>query len=770
MTRPDWPKAESSLRAGRPWPQGASWDGAGVNFAVFSEHATRVELCLFDASGAEETARLDLRERDGAIWHGYLPGAGPGLLYGYRVHGPYHPELGLRFNPAKLLVDPCAHGLSGTLIWDDALHGGSETIAHAHASAHTAWHTGQHEAPQNTQQGTQAGAHHRRGLPDPRDSARFVPKSRVIDGSFDWGDERRPAIPWDEMVIMELHVRGFTRLHPDVAPDQRGTYAALGSPPVLDYLRQLGITSVQLLPVQAFIDERALIQRGLRNHWGYNPLAWSAPEPRYASPGALPEQEFKTMVRALHDAGIEVILDVVYNHTCEGNELGPTLSLRGLDNRASYLLDEHDHSRYLNHSGCGNTLWAAHPPMLHLVMDSLRYWVEAMHVDGFRFDLATVLARERQPGHAEQGFSTHAGFLRAIRQDPVLSRVKLIAEPWDLGPGGHRTGQFPAGWAEWNDRYRDSLRSYWRGDGGQLGELARRLTGSADLFGRSPTLAARRPQASINFITAHDGFTLHDLVSYQHKHNLANGEDNRDGTDDNRSWHCGVEGETSDATIRALREQQKRNLLASLLLSQGVPMLQAGDEMGRTQRGNNNAYCQDNELTWIDWSQLTAQHSLHNFTRNLIRLRHAHRVFRRRRFFRDDQYGNHASKRTAEIRWLRPDGADMQPHDWENGHARCLGMWLSGDLHDSHTTEATAQDDDFLILLNAWREPLPFTLPDTAHTWHCVFDTARPDAMSKNANPPDMQPSPYTLAAHSLVLLTCARPAKDISRDPVHEH
>jgi len=750
----------SLLRPGRSWPQGASWDGAGVNFAVFSEHATRVELCLFDAAGAEETARIALRERDGAIWHGYLPDAGPGLLYGYRVHGPYQPELGLRFNPAKLLVDPCAQGLSGALIWDDALHGGSETLAATRSAAHTTQH--------GMQQGTQQGTQHQRGQPDPRDSARFVPKSRVIDSRFDWGDERRPHIAWDEMVILELHVRGFTRLHPHVPEDQRGTYAALGSPPVVDYLRQLGITSVQLLPVQAFIDERALKQRGLHNYWGYNPLAWNTPEPRYACPGALPEQEFKSMVRALHGAGIEVILDVVYNHTCEGNELGPTLSLRGLDNRASYLLDEHNLSRYLNHSGCGNTLRTAHPSMLHLLMDSLRYWVETMHVDGFRFDLATVLARERHRGHGAEGYSKYAGFLRAIRQDPVLSRVKLIAEPWDLGPGGHRTGQFPAGWAEWNDRYRDVLRSYWRGDAGQLGELARRLTGSADLFAHSPTSGARRPQASINFITAHDGFTLHDLVSYHHKHNLANGEDNRDGTDNNRSWNCGAEGETTDPTVRALREQQKRNLLASLLLSQGVPMLQAGDEISRTQLGNNNAYCQDNALTWIDWSTLSEQRGLHTFTRQLIALRREHRVFRRRSFFRDDNYQddshhysnptrNHLQKtRAPEVRWLRPDGGDMLPHDWENDHARCLGMFLSGNLHESNAAGEAEHDDDFLILLNAWQEPLAFTLPAAPGLWQCVFDTARPDAIASPS-----PASPYTLAAHSMVLFTCARPTRN---------
>ncbi len=546
---------------GKPYPLGATWDGEGVNFAVFSEHADEVELCLFDSQGRRELHRVKIREQTDQVWHCYLPEARPGVLYGYRVHGPYKPSEGLRFNPHKLLLDPYTKQIQGDLKWSDSHFGykiGSKTQDLSF---------------------------------DRRDSAPGMLKSVVIDPAFTWGADRPPRIPWHESLIYEVHVRGFTHRHPEIPQDLRGTYAGMASAPVIDYLKRLGITAVELMPVHCFVDDRSLVEKGLRNYWGYNTIGFFAPEPRYSSTGSL--NEFKTMVKCLHSAGIEVILDVVYNHTAEGNQMGPTLSFRGIDNSVYYRVSPDDPRYYVDYTGTGNTLNMRHPRVLQLIMDSLRYWVLEMHVDGFRFDLAATLARELHE------VDRLGAFLDIIHQDPVLSQVKLIAEPWDLGEGGYQVGKFPVGWAEWNDRYRDAIRSYWKGDGGQIGELAYRITGSSDLYARS----GRRPYASINFVTAHDGFTLKDLVSYNQKHNEANGEDNRDGTDNNRSWNCGVEGPTEDPGVLALRAKQMRNFLATMFFSQGVPMLLAGDSIGHTQQGNNNAYCQDNEISWINWDE-----------------------------------------------------------------------------------------------------------------------------------------------------------------------
>ncbi len=664
---------------GRPYPRGATWDGEGVNFAIFSESAERVDLCLFDSDGRREVQRIELRERTDFVWHCYLPQARPGLVYGYRVHGPYDPERGLRFNPHKLLLDPYAKAISGSIRWHDALFG-------------------------------YAVGHKREDLSfDRRDSAPFMPKARVVEPSFTWGDERRPDIPWNETVIYELNVRGATMLHPRVPERLRGTYEGIAHPAVTDYLKRLGVTTVELMPVHAFIDDRRLVAMGLRNYWGYNTLSFFAPEGRYSASGRI--QEFKTMVKALHSAGIEVIIDVVYNHTCEGNHLGPTLSLRGIDNATYYRLEPEQPRFYTDYTGCGNTVNLPHPHTLQLVMDSLRYWVEEMHVDGFRFDLAPALAREAG------GVESWSSFFDVSRQDPVLNRVHLVAEPWDIGSGGYQVGNFPPGWAEWNDRYRDGMRAYWKGDGGLIGEFARRLTGSSDLYGRS----GRRPHASINFITSHDGFTLHDLVSYNERHNEANRENG--GHDNNLSWNCGVEGPTDDPRIRALRERQKRNFLATLLLSQGVPMLLAGDEIGRTQRGNNNAYCQDNELSWIDWNIDEDGATLLAFTRRLVKLRREHPAFRRRDFFEGRPLHGSDAK---DVLWLRPDGAEMSSDEWQHSNARCLAVYLSGNgLHDVDACGRPLVDDDFLMLFNAHHEPVSFVMPDLdGPPWRRVFDTS----------------------------------------------
>jgi len=697
---------------GRPYPRGATWDGEGVNFAVYSEHADKVELCLFDLAGRHELQRVELRERTDYIWHGYLPQARPGMVYGYRVHGPYAPEQGHRFNAHKLLLDPYARDLVASLRWHDALFG--YTVGHAKGDLSF----------------------------DRRDSAAYMPKARIHEPAFTWGDDRRPRVPWHDTVIYELHVRGFTMQHPDVPPALRGTFEALASTPVIQHLKRLGVTTVELMPVHRFIDDRPLVDRGLRNYWGYNTLGFFAPEARYCASGKV--KEFKTMVKTLHSAGLEVVLDVVYNHTCEGHQLGPTLSLRGLDNSAYYKLNPGEQRYYTDFTGCGNTLNLEHPHALQMVMDSLRYWVEEMHVDGFRFDLAPALAREAgQVAH-------FGGFFDAIRQDPVLNQVKLIAEPWDLGHGGYQVGNFPLGWAEWNDQYRDAMRAYWKGDGGVIGEFATRITGSSDLYGRS----GKRPHASINFVTAHDGFTLHDLVSYDHKHNEANGEDNRDGTDNNLSWNCGAEGPTDDPEVDALRARQKRNLLATLVLSQGVPMLLAGDEYGHSQDGNNNAYCQDSEIGWIDWTPTPEREALLAFVRRLVALRRDHPSFRRRDFFQGRPLHGAGVK---DLQWIKPDGHEMNDDEWGSAHARSLGTYLAGPgVSDVGRLGRSTNDDDFLILFNAHDDDLEFTIPDIpGAAWRPLLDTFNDDGMAQAStfDAGDV----YPLHARSLALLT--RPA-----------
>ncbi|MCC6531715.1 MAG: glycogen debranching protein GlgX [Burkholderiales bacterium] len=679
----------TAIWPGRSYPLGATWDGEGVNFALFSEHAQQVELCLFSADGRRETQRITLRENTDHVWHCYLPEARPGWLYGYRVYGPYRPEEGHRFNPAKLLLDPYARNIVGGLRWSDAMFG--YTIGNRRDDLSL----------------------------DRRDSARGMPKCKVTEPAFTWGDDRAPCVPWHDMVIYELHVRGFTMLNPHVPEPMRGTYAGLATAPVIDHLKRLGVTTVELMPVHTFVDDRYLVERGLRNYWGYNTIGFFAPEARYSASGKV--NEFKTMVRSLHAEGIEVILDVVYNHTAEGNHLGPTLSFRGIDNLAYYRQVDDNPRYYKDYTGCGNTLDMQHPRVLQLIMDSLRYWVSEMHVDGFRFDLAAALAREL---HAVDRLGA---FFDIIRQDPVLNRVKLIAEPWDLGEGGYQVGNFPLGWAEWNDRYRDTMRAYWKGDEGLIGEFARRLTGSSDLYGRS----GRRPFASINFISAHDGFTLHDLVSYNNKHNEANGEDNRDGHNHNLSWNCGVEGPTDDAAIRALRNRQKRNLLATLLVSQGVPMLLAGDEIGNSQAGNNNAYCQDNAIGWIDWSMDEERSALLEFVRRLIALRHKHPVFRRRDFFQGRPL---QGAQVKDIAWLKPDGAEMTEQEWDQDFARCLGVFLSGEAPGENDERGRpVTDRNFVVLFNAHHDDIAFTLPPCTMPcgWLELVNTFEPEHMDE---------------------------------------
>lgn len=670
---------------GSPYPLGANWDGKGVNFALFSENAEKVELCLFDEHGDRETQRIQLPEYTDETWHCYLPDARPGQIYGYRVHGPYVPDKGHRFNANKLLIDPYAKALVGGIRWHDALFG------------------------------------YRIGDPredlsfDSRDSAKYTYKCRVVDTAFTWGNDKAPATPWEQSIIYEAHVRGLTMLHPEVATENRGTFAGLATPAVVDYLRGLGITAVELLPVHAFVDEHRLAAKGQRNYWGYNSIGFFAPHPLYLAEGGL--GEFKTMVHLLHDAGIEVILDVVFNHTAESDRLGPTLCFRGIDNRSYYRLQGDDNRNYLDFTGCGNSFNLHHPRVLQLVMDSLRFWVQEMHVDGYRFDLATTLAREY-----DQQYHVHAGFLDAVRQDPALSRVKLIAEPWDLGEGGYRLGGFPPGWAEWNDRHRDTVRRFWRGDAGQLPELATRTTGSSDLFERR----GRRPWASINFVTAHDGFTLNDLVSYTLKHNETNLEDNLDGTNDNFSANYGVEGPTADQAILRVRFQQMRNFLATLLVSQGVPMLVAGDEFARSQLGNNNAYCQDSEISWIDWNGIGPEgRQLREFVRFLTALRRRHVVFRRSRFFHG---GIIPGTEIKDITWLRPDGREFGEADWRSPNNHCIGFLLSGEAGEYHLTSSGEPEPDvtFLVILNAGDAEVPFRLPNASGSgdWTCVVDTA----------------------------------------------
>jgi isoamylase len=667
----------SPIWPGHPHPLGATPRDGGVNFALFSEHATKVELCLFDSDEAqEESRRLTLPEQTAHVWHGFLPEVMPGLTYGYRVHGPNDPARGHRYDASKILLDPYARTVARDLRWDDTV------------------------------------------LEHGRDNASFAPLARVVDSAFDWGADRAPRTPWHETFVYELHVKGFTKQHPEVQESLRGTYAGLASPAAIAHLRDLGVTAVELLPVHYHIDEPFLTKAGRVNYWGYNTIGFFAPDPRYAASG--PDgcvQEFKAMVRALHAAGIEVILDVVYNHTAEGGEHGPTISLRGIDNSAYYRLQE-DRSRYVDFTGCGNSLNVAHPRTLQLIMDSLRYWVLEMHVDGFRFDLASALARELWE------VDRLGAFFDIIHQDPILSDVKLIAEPWDLGPNGYQVGNFPVLWTEWNGKYRDCVRRFWKGDGGRVGELASRLSGSSDLYAHN----GRRPSASLNFITAHDGFTLRDLVTYNHKHNEANGEGNRDGSDHNDCWNCGTEGPTDDVAINALRARQQRNLLATLLLSQGVPMLLAGDEFGHTQQGNNNAYCQDTPLTWLNWNLSEEQRALLEFTRLVMNLRRSNPVFRRRRFFHGRPI--HGAD-TKDLYWINSDGAEMSDEDWNADHVRCLGVALVG----NQITETSEQGEpivgeSFAILINAGAEPIAFRLGSRERdvSWTTVIDTALPDA------------------------------------------
>ena len=671
------------VREGRPFPLGATWDGLGVNFALFSANATRVEVCVFDNDGNTEVERFDLPEYTDEVWHGYLPDARPGTVYGFRVHGPYEPDAGHRFNPNKLLIDPYARQLVGSLKWDDAVFG--YTIGDPDKDLSF----------------------------DDRDSAPFVPKSRVIDPAFTWGDERRPRIPWDQTILYETHLKGFSQLNPRVAEHVRGKFSGFGDARVIDYLRRLGVTSIELLPIHAYFDDRYLVDKGLRNYWGYNTIAFFAPEPRYMATGFA--NEVKEMINQIHAAGLEVILDVVYNHTSEGNEGGPTLCHKGIDNASYYRLLPDKPRYYINDTGTGNTVNLSHPRVLQMVTDSLRYWATEMHVDGFRFDLATILARE------PYGFDEGGGFLDSCRQDPILSSVKLIAEPWDVGPGGYQVARFPPGWAEWNDKYRDVVREFWKGDEGKMPEFARRVSGSGDIFNQR----GRRPWASVNFVTAHDGFNLNDLVSYDGKHNEANGEDNRDGSDNNHSWNHGAEGPTADEAVNTLRERQKRNLLATLLLSQGTPMILAGDELGRTQKGNNNVYGQDNELNWIDWGAVTSDgRRLMEFTRKVIALRRSYPMLRRGRFL----VGQHnAELDVKDLAWLSPTGTELTEAQWHDSKAKCFAMLLDGRAQPSGIKQR-GSDATLLIIFNAHHDVVKFTLPEVpdGKRWSRLIDTNLP--------------------------------------------
>ena len=683
---------------GKAYPLGATYDGYGTNFALFSEVADKVELCLFDAAGVE--TRVELPEVDGFVWHVFLPGVEPGQRYGYRVHGPYDPENGHRCNAAKLLLDPYSKAIDGIFHWDQSLFS------------------------------------YNFGDPDSRnddDSAASMPRSIVINPFFDWGVDRPPKREYADTVIYEAHVKGLTNTHPGIPEQIRGTYSAIAHPVIIDHLKTLGITAIELMPVHHFANDSTLIDKGLSNYWGYNTIGFFAPDPKYTStrtPGGQ-VQEFKAMVRALHEADIEVILDVVYNHTAEGNHMGPTLSMRGIDNAAYYRTVEDDQRYYMDYTGTGNSLNVRHPHSLQLIMDSLRYWVTEMHVDGFRFDLASTLAREFYD------VDRLSSFFELVQQDPTVSQVKLIAEPWDVGPGGYQVGNFPPQWTEWNGKYRDTVRDFWRGEPATLGEFAARITGSADLYEHS----ARRPVASINFVTAHDGFTLRDLVSYNEKHNEANGEDNNDGESTNRSWNCGVEGPTDDPAINALRSQQQKNFIATLLLSQGVPMLCHGDELGRTQGGNNNGFCQDDEITWIDWS--TADAELQAFTEQASALRAEHPIFRRRRFFDGLPVRRRGSEGVPDISWFTPDGSEMTEEDWGSGFGKSVGVFLNG--RGISGTDARGEriiDDSFIMIFNAHYEDIEFTLPsaDYGTAWTVVLDSQ-----------PGEGPDPDTLKAEAVI-------------------
>ncbi|HWW89024.1 MAG TPA: glycogen debranching protein GlgX [Vicinamibacterales bacterium] len=707
---------------GTPYPLGATWTGIGVNFALFSNNATKVELCLFDSTNAaKESIRIPLPEQTAMVWHGFLPEARPNQLYGYRVYGEYNPSAGLRFNPNKVVMDPYAKAVARTIRWSDEMF--SYTVDHPDEDLSF----------------------------DERDSAPYAPLATVIDPSFTWGDDQPPRTPWHSTVIYELHVRGFSMRHPDIPEHLRGTYEALTTEPALDHLKRLGVTAVELMPVHLHARDRRLEERGLTNYWGYNSFGYFAPERRFAasrSPAG-PVREFKRMVRALHAAGLEVILDVVYNHTAEGNHLGPTLSLKGIDNTSYYRLTKEDLRYYQDFTGCGNTLNMQNPHVLQLIMDSLRYWVLEMHVDGFRFDLASALARELYD------VDRLAAFFDIIHQDPVLSRVKLIAEPWDLGQGGYQVGNFPVLWTEWNGKYRDSVRRFWRGDGGSVSELATRLAGSNDLYAQS----GRRPYASINFITCHDGFTLRDLVSYNEKHNEANDEDNRDGENNNLSWNGGVEGPTNDPEIRALRERQIRNFFATLLLSQGVPMISHGDELGRTQLGNNNAYCQDNKLTWIDWNLDAEAETLLNFVAKLIQFRLSQPTLRRRKYFQGRAIRGGGVK---DVAWLAPDGREMTDEAWNADSIKSLGMLLSGAIEEVNERGEPIVGDTLLALLNAHDEDIAFRLPalETHHQWQQVADTFDPEPSGNAVG----TSGSYLLRGRSIVVLKLVGPLRERRR------
>ena len=697
---------------GSPYPRGATWDGRGVNFAVFSHHAERVEVCLFGGRGGKETARVTLPEYTDEVWHGYLPDLRPGQLYGYRCYGPYDPARGQRFNPNKLLLDPYAKAIVGDLAWTDA-------------------HFGYRIGASNVDLSFSR-----------RDNARWMPKCQVVDAPFDWEGDEHPRHPWHDTIIYEAHVRGMTMRHPDVPDAIKGTFAGLAHPAVVRHLQDLGVTAIELLPIHAFLQDRHLIERDLSNYWGYNTLGFFAVEPRYLA--SRNRDEFRSFVKTYHAAGLEVLLDVVYNHTAEGNQCGPTLSFRGIDNSSYYRLVADDPRYYMDFTGCGNAFNLHHPRVLQLVVDSLRYWVEEMHVDGFRFDLATTLARE-----AHGGFDPHCGFLDAVRQDPVLARAKLIAEPWDVGDGGYRVGGFPPGWAEWNDRYRDTVRRFWKGDQGCVADLATRITGSSDIFDTH----GRRPWSSVNFVTAHDGFTLADLVSYNEKHNSQNGEENRDGTNDNNSWNCGTEGPTDDQEILRLRTKQSRNLITTLLLSQGLPMFLGGDEIGRSQHGNNNAYCQDNEISWLEWPGAEdPRQSLLAFVRRLMRLRRDHIVFRRHRFF-------HAraipGTDIRDITWLRPDGAEMTPDDWACSERSALGFLLRGEAGEYHVTAKgePQPDDSFLVLLNASHAAIDWTVPgiEVGDAWIGIVNTDEEDGFGGERRHQDG--TPLLVPARSTIVM-----------------
>jgi len=674
----------SPVKEGQPYPKGATWDGKGVNFAVFSAHATKVEVCLFDAAGERETARIELPEYQDEVWHGYVPAIGPGTFYGFRVHGPYKPDEGHRFNPNKLLMDPYARATVGQVKWDPALFG----------------------YKMESQDDTTF---------DERDSAPFMPKCVVVDPDFDWKQEKVwKHVPWDRSIVYETHVRGYTKLHPKVPEKERGSYAGLAHKDITAYIKALGVTTVELLPIHTFVNDDFLLQKKLTNYWGYNSIGFFSPDPRYAADASKCLQEFKEMVARFHDAGLEVIIDVVYNHTAEGNERGPTLSFKGIDNASYYRLMPDKRRYYINDTGTGNTLNLSHPRVIQMVTDSLRYWVEEMHVDGFRFDLGTILARE--PG----GFDTFNGFMKAAIQDPVLGRIKLIAEPWDCGPGGYQLGRFPPGWAEWNDQFRDTVRDYWRMQAGAKA-LAPRLCGSPDVFGHG----GRQPWASVNFVTAHDGFTLNDLVSYNDKHNEANGENNQDGSSNSRSWNHGAEGPIDDDAINGLRKRQMKNMLATLLLSQGTPMMVAGDEFERTQQGNNNAYCQDNEISWVDWNLDEPAERLIRFVTKLTRLRAKYPILRQRRFLSgtfNEELG------VKDVTWIATSGAEMSPQEWDDPNTRCFGMLLDGRAQQSGIRQR-GHEATLLIVFNSWQDVVKFKLPSPpeGECWELVADPNMPD-------------------------------------------